>query len=40
MFTLEESAWLGFMLRFLGWVLLVTVVGACCCGGVLWMRAH
>lgn len=29
MFTLEESAHLGFLLRFLGWVLLVLVLGGC-----------
>lgn len=29
MFTLEESAHLGFLLRFLGWALLAFVLGGC-----------
>lgn len=40
MFTLEESALLGFMLRTLMWVIAVAVVAGGCAAGVHWMHAH
>ena len=40
MFTLEESALLGYMLRFLGWLAAAIVVGGGCYAGVHWAHAH
>ena len=40
MFTLEEAALLGFMLRFLGWVLLAILIGGGCYEGIHWMHLH
>ena len=40
MFTLEESAHLGFMLRFVGWTAAVVVVGVLCYAGAHWAHAH
>ncbi|HTM26173.1 MAG TPA: hypothetical protein VL225_13330 [Vicinamibacterales bacterium] len=40
MFTLEESAHLGFMLRVVAWTAIIVLVGGSCYGGVRWMHAH
>ena len=40
MFTLEESAHLGFMLRFLCGIAAVVIVGGVCYAGIHWMHAH
>jgi hypothetical protein len=40
MFTLEESAHLGFMLRFLGWMAAAVIVGGGCYECIHWMHAH
>lgn len=40
MFTLEESALLGFMLRTLAWLVTATVLVGGCAVGVHWMHAH
>jgi len=40
MFTLEESAHLGFMLRVVGWFMAIMFVGGGCYAGIHWMHTH
>ncbi|HYT68197.1 MAG TPA: hypothetical protein VEL51_17345 [Vicinamibacterales bacterium] len=40
MFTLEESALLGYMMRVVAWLVVCAMIGGGCWIGVHWMRSH
>jgi hypothetical protein len=40
MFTMEESALLGRMLRVLAWALLLVILGGSCYAGAHWLHRH